>query len=76
MGDDGISVDMLRALDDFSIDVITDIENKVYDSGEIITHMKKSIFVNVPKKPGTVEGEKYKTSSVISHVAKIVLRII
>ena len=40
VGDDGISVDMLRALDDFSIYVITDIENKVYDSGEIPTHMK------------------------------------
>ena len=36
---------MVRALqDDFSIEVITDIANKIYDSGEIPTQMKKSNF--------------------------------
>ena len=40
-GEYRISMEMIRALDDFSIEVITDITNKVYYSGQIPTQMKK-----------------------------------
>ena len=38
--------------------------------------MSKSIFIAIPKKPGAVECENHRTISLMSHVTKIVLRIL
>ena len=47
---DEISTEMLRALDDQNIDVITNLCNIIYNSGVIPTDLKQSIFITLPKK--------------------------
>ena len=49
-GSDEISTEMLRALDDENIDVITNLCNIMYNSGVISTDLKQSIFIALPKK--------------------------
>ena len=38
--------------------------------------MKKSIFIAIPKKTATTECEQHRTISLMSHITKILLRII
>ena len=76
VGDDGISVEMLRALGDYAIDKLTDIANKIYDSGEVPSQMCKSIFIAIPKIQGTLECDKHRTISIMSQITKIMLKII
>ena len=67
---------MLQALDEICIDKITDLCNKIYDSGYIPEDMKKSTFIPLPKKPKAVNCTDFRTISLMSHVTKILLKII
>ena len=40
------------------------------------TDMKRSIFIALPKKPGAVDCEQHRTISLMSHLTKILLKII
>ena len=75
-GDDEISTEMLQALDEIGIDKITVLCNKIYDSGYIPEDMKKSTFIPLPKKPKAVNCTDFRTISLMSHVTKILLKII
>ena len=46
------------------------------DTGDIPTEMSKSIFIALPKKPGPTECELHRTISLMSHVTKVLLRVI
>ena len=50
--------------------------NKIYDTGEIPEYLCTSIFIALPKKPGAVECELHRTISLISHITKLIQRII
>ena len=76
IGEDGVAVEMIGALENFSIKKLTRIINKMYSSGEIGEDMCKSVFITIPKKPGTMECNKHRTISIMSQVVKIMLRII
>ena len=54
VGDDGIAVEMLKALGDFAIEKITEIANIIYGNGEVTTHMCKSVFISISKIKGTL----------------------
>ena len=75
-GPDGIVVEMIEALEDFGIDTMTEIINEIYDSGTIPEDPSKSIFIALPKKPNATECELHRTISLMSHVIKMILRII
>ena len=75
-GPDGIVVEMIEALEDFGINTLTEIINEIYDSGSIPEDLSKSIFIALPKKSNATECELHRTISLMSHVVKIVLRII
>eukprot|EP00795_Rhopilema_esculentum_P008226 gene8226-biopygen9334 len=51
-GPDEITAEMLTFLDDLGMDKLTEVVNKVYDSGEIPDDLSKSIFIALPKKLG------------------------
>lgn len=51
-GPDGIIIEMLSASENFDIDNITKMMNKVNDSGHIPEDFCGSIFIALPKKPG------------------------
>ena len=67
---------MIESLDEFGIDMLTDFLNAIYDSGEIPSDLSKSIFIALPKKPGATECESHRTISLMSHITKILLKIL
>ena len=75
-GSDEISTEMLRALDDENIDVITNLCNIMYNSGAIPTDSKQSIFITLPKKSKAQSCTEYRTISLMSHVTKLLLKVI
>ena len=48
----------------------------IYDTGEIPSDLSKSIFIALPKKPGATECESHRTISLMSHITKILLKIL
>src|SRR5215469_12186722 len=76
VGNDGIALEMLKALGNFAVEKITTLANKIYESGELTSHMSKSVFIAIPKVQGTLECEKHRTISIMSHVTKILLRVV
>ena len=47
-GVDGIYVEMIIALEEFGIEQLTKIANKVYDAGTFPEDFSKSIFIALP----------------------------
>ena len=75
-GPDGIVIEMIKTLDDFGIEKLTIMANEIYDTGKIPQDLNKSIFIALPKKPGTIECELHRTISLMSHITKFILRVI
>ncbi|GFO27892.1 endonuclease-reverse transcriptase [Plakobranchus ocellatus] len=75
-GPGNISVELIEALEDFGIGKVTHLLNEIYDTGQIPTDLSKSIFIALPKKPGATECELHRTISLMSHITKILLKII
>ena len=48
---------MLKVLGNFTVETITTLVNKIYESGELTSHMSKSLFIAIPKVQGTLECE-------------------
>ena len=67
---------MLQALDEIGIDKITELCNKIYDSGYIPEDMKKSTFIPLPTKPKAVNCTDFRTISLMSHVRKNLLKTV
>ena len=67
---------MLTALEKFCIEKLAEVVNEIYDSGEISDNLTKFIFIALPKKPGEIECELHCTISLMSHIIKLILRII
>ena len=55
---------------------LTKLLNSIYDSGKIPKDLAKSVFITLPKIPGTIDCELYRTISLMSHLTKVLLRII
>ena len=75
-GPAGIVIEMIKALDDFGIEKLTIMANEIYDTGKIPQDLSKSIFIALPKKPGTIECEFHRTISLMSHTTNVILRVI
>ena len=75
-GQDNIPVEIIVALEDLGIDVVTKLLNSIYDSGVIPSDLLKSIFIALPKSPGATECEMHRTISLMSHFTKILLRVL
>ena len=50
-GEDGITGEQLKVLDEESLKILTDILNDIYNTGVIPNDLKQSAFVKIPKKP-------------------------
>ena len=66
----------LKALDEHNIGIITSLCNIIYNSGMIPTEMKHPVFVALPKKPKAMNCTEFRTISLMSHVTKLLLKII
>ena len=75
-GNDNIRIEMIDALEDFGVDTLTSLANKIYDTGMIPDEMCKSIFIAIPKKPKAVDCDKHRIISLMSQITKLILRIL
>ena len=75
-GPDEIATEMLKALDESSIDIITELCNIIYNSGYIPTEMEQSSFITLPKKSKAQKSTEFRTISLMSHITKLLLKII
>ena len=75
-GPDGLSIELIEALKEYGIEKVTTLLNEIYDTGQIPVDMSRSIFIALPKKPGAKDCELHRTISLMSHVTKLLLRII
>lgn len=55
-GRDGVTPEILKALDEKGIKRVTELCNLIYTSGEIPEEIMESIFINIPKKPKSVRS--------------------
>ena len=55
--------EMVEALGNFGLDKIIDIATFVYESGNIPCEMIASVFIALPKMPGTKDCKAYRTIS-------------
>jgi len=74
-GPDDIRIEALMALSEDNTDLITNLCNIIYNSGYIPMEMRKSLFLPIPKKPKAQNCTDF-TKSLMSHVTKLLLKII
>ncbi|GFR64660.1 LINE-1 retrotransposable element ORF2 protein [Elysia marginata] len=75
-GPDGVAVEIKEALEEYGVEKLTSLLNEIYDTGEIPTDISRSVFIALPKKPGATDCELHRTISLMSHVTKILLRVV
>ena len=75
-GPDGITTEMLLVAGEVGILELTELSNMIHNQGIFPSELNKSIFITLPKVNGTIECEKHRTISLMSHVTKLVLRIV
>ena len=75
-GLDNITSEMLKALNEDNIKIIHRFCNTIYKNGQIPGNLGDSIFITIPKKPKAKLCTEYRTISLMSHILKIILRVI
>ena len=70
-GQDKIYVEMMTALEDIGIHVVTEFANKVYDVERFPDDLSKSIFIAISKSIGTTKCELHRTISLMNHEKKV-----
>ena len=75
-GPDGITTEMPVAAGDVGILELTELSNMIHNQGSFPSELNKSIFTTLPKVNGTIKCEKHRTIRLMSHVTKLVLRIV
>ena len=64
------------SLDEHNLAIIKTLCNIIYNTGYISTEMKQSIFVPIPQKLKAQNCNEYRTIHLMSHVTKLLLKII
>ena len=75
-GPDGLTAEMFTALGEFGVKQITHLANRIYEEGHFPMEMVKSVFIVIPKKPGATKCEQFRTISLMSHLTKLILRVL
>ena len=50
-GKDGITTEMLKQLEEFGIEKLTELYNEIYSTGHIPEELLISVYITLPKKP-------------------------
>ena len=73
---DNIPTELVQAGGEAMIDILTTICNKIWKTGEWPTTWTQSLVITLPKKDNLQLCQNYRTSSLISHPSKVMLKII
>ena len=75
-GVDNISAELVQAGGETMIDVLTEICNRIWRTGEWPTPWTQSLIITLPKKGNLQLCQNYRTISLISHSSKVMLKVI
>ena len=75
-GGDGIPAELFQILKDDAVEVLLSICQQIWKTWQWSQDWKKSVFIPVPKKGNAKECSNYLTIWLISHVSKLMLKIL
>ena len=75
-GGDGIPAELFDILKDDAIKLLYSIGQKIWKTQQWPQDWKRSVFIPIPKKDNAKECSNYHTIALISHVSKVILKIL
>ena len=75
-GGDGIPVELFQILKDDAVKVLYSICQQIWKTQQWPQDWKRSVFIIIPKKDNAKECSNYHTITLISHVSKVMLKIL
>ena len=75
-GGDGILVELFQILKDDAVKVLHSIWQQIWKTQQWPQDWKRSVFIPIPKKDNTKECSNYCTIALITHVSKVMLKIL
>ena len=75
-GGDGIPVELFQILKDDAVKVLHSICQQYWKTQQWPQDWKRSVFIPIPKKGNTKECSNYCTIALISHISKVILKIL
>ena len=75
-GGDGISVELFQILKDDAVKVLHSICQQIWKTQQWQQDWKRSVFIPIPKKGNAKECSNYRTTALISHASKVMLKIL
>ena len=73
-GGDGIPVELFQILKDDAVKVLHSICQQIWKTQQRPQDWKRSVFIPIPKKVNAKECSNYRTTALISHASKVMLR--
>ena len=73
---DGIPVELFQILKDDAVKVLHSIYQQIWKTQRWPQDWKRSVFIPIPKKGNTKECSYYRTNALISHINKVMLKIL
>ena len=67
---DEIPAEVIKTLGDSAVDVLHDLANTIYETGEIPEILQKSVFITIPKKIGVTKCENFRTIAIMIHESR------
>ena len=75
-GGDGIPVELFQILKDDAVKVLHSICQPIWKTQQWLRDWKRSVFIPIPKKDNAKECSNYRTTALISHASKLMLKIL
>ena len=75
-GGDGIPVELFQILKDDAVKVLDSICQQIWKTQQWPQDWKRSVFIPIPKKDNAKECPNYYTVALLSHVSKVMLKIL
>ena len=75
-GGDGTPVELFQTLKDDAMKVLDSICQQIWKAQQWPQGWKRSVFIPIPKKGNAKEFSDYRTTALISHASKIILKIL
>ena len=75
-GGDGIPVELFQIRKDDAMKVLRSICQQIWKTQQWPQDWKRSVFIPIPKKGNAKECSNYRTTTLISHASKVMLKIL
>jgi len=73
---DGIPIELFQILKDDAVKVLHSICQKIWKTQQWPQDWKRSVFIPIPEKGNAKECSNYRTSALISHASRLMLRLL